>query len=215
MENSKGDIEIIESVSDHIQKHIGEIATVFHEKISTDVHIDVYHVAPSRSRPYHTLVSCGMSEKSMSAPTNWEDGRFAELMICLPSSWPVDATAFENEEHYWPIRILKGAARHPHENKTWLYAGHSVLWHNPPRPFASNTKMTSIVVRYPLMVSEDARTIQTGAGKHILLWAVVPLYVEEWEFKKRNGFEALENLLLENGITELLDPKRTNVALKQ
>ena len=63
MENSNGDIEIIESVSDHIQKHIGEIATVFHEKISTDVHIDVYHVAPSRSRPYHTLVSCGMSEK--------------------------------------------------------------------------------------------------------------------------------------------------------
>jgi hypothetical protein len=215
MENSKGDIEIIQSVGDHIQKHIGEIAAVFHENVSTDVHIDVYHVAPSRSRPFHTLISCGMSEKSMSAPADWENGRFAELMICLPSSWPVDATAFENEEYYWPIRILKGAARYPHENKMWLYAGHSVLWRDPQQPFARNTKMTSIVLRYPLMVSEDGRTIQTTGGKHILLWAIVPLYIEEWEFKNRNGFEALEDLLLENGITELLDPKRINVALKQ
>jgi hypothetical protein len=215
MENSRGDVEIIRSVGDHIQKHIGEIAIVFHEKVSTDVHIDVYHVAPSRSRPFHTLISCGMSERSMSTPADWEDGRFAELMICLPASWPVDATAFENEEYYWPIRILKGAARYPHDNKTWLYAGHSVLWRDPPQPFASNTKMASIVLRYPRMVSEDSRTIQATGGKHILLWAVVPLYVEEWEFKNRNGFEALDALLLENGITELPDPKRTNVGLKQ
>jgi hypothetical protein len=215
MENSKGDIEIIQSVSDHIQKHIGEIAIVFHEKVSTDVHIDVCHVAPSGSRPFHTLISCGMSEKSMSAPANWEDGRFAELMVCLPSSWPVDATAFENEEYYWPIRILKGAARYPHENKTWLYAGHSVLWHDPPQPFAVDTKMAAIVLQYPSLVSKDARTIQTRAGKKILLWAIVPLYLEELEFKNRNGFEALEELLIENEITELLDPKRNNVALKQ
>jgi hypothetical protein len=215
MENSKGDIEIIQSVGDHIQKHMGEIAVVFHENVSTNVHIDVYHVAPSRSRPFHTLISCGMSEKSMSAPADWEDGRFAELMICLPSSWPVEPTAFENEEYYWPIRILKGATRYPHENKTWLYAGHSVLWRDPPQPFARNTKMTSIVLRYPLMVSADARTIQTSGGTHILLWTVVPLYTEEWEFKNRNGFEALDKLLVENEITELLDPRRTNVALKQ
>ena len=215
MEHSKGDVEIIQSMGDHIQKHIGEIAVVFHENVSTDVHIDVYHVAPSRSRPFHTLITCGMSGRSMSAPADWEDGRFAELMICLPSSWPVDATAFENEEYYWPIRILKLAARYPHENKTWLYAGHSVLWHDPPQPFAINTKMASIVLRYPFLVSINARTIQTRAGKQIPLWAIVPLYVEEWEFKNRNGFEALEELLVENEITELLDPKRTNVALKQ
>jgi len=215
MENSKGDVEIIQSVGDHIQKHIGEIAIVFHEKVSTDIHIDVYHVAPSQSRPFHTLISCGMSEKSMSTPADWEDGRFAEVMICLPPSWPVDATAFKNEEHHWPIRILKGLARYPHENRTWLYAGHGVVWSDPPQPFASNTKMTSIVLRYPSLVPKDARTIRTSAGKQILLWAIAPLYIEEWEFKDRNGFEALEDLLLENGITELLDPKRTNVALKQ
>ncbi len=33
-------------------------------------------------------------------------------------------------------------------------------------------------------------------------------------FQEQEGFAALEQLLVENGITELLDPARINVALK-
>ena len=51
-------------------------------------------------------------------------------------------------------------------------------------------------------------------GKEIRLWAALPLYTEESEFKDRNGFAALDELLDENNITELLDASRLNVALR-
>lgn len=195
---SKGDIKIIEAIDAHVQKHIGQIAIVFHEKTSPDTHVDIFHVAPSSLRPFHSLLTCGMSERAMITPRGWEDGSHAELLICLPESWPVDMRAFQNEEYYWPVRILKALAHYPHENKTWLYAGHSVLCNNPPRPFARNTKMTSVVLRYPRMIPTDSSIIKTADGRLIRIWAVIPLYKEEWEFKDRNGFEALEELFCEN-----------------
>jgi len=212
---SQGDLTIIDAVDEHIQKHIGDVAIVFHEKVSPDIHVDIFHVAPSERRPFHTLITCGMSERPMTTPEGWEDGRFAELMICLPQSWPVHMTAFQSEEYFSPVRLLKGLTRYPHENNTWLYAGHSVRCGDPPRPFAPNTKMTSVLVRYSRTLSEDATIIHTSDGRHIRLWAVVPLYKEEWEFKNRCGFEAFDELLNENGVTELLDPERGNVALER
>jgi len=75
--------------------------------------------------------------------------------------------------------------------------------------------MTSIVVRYPSLVLQDAQVIETEHGKQIRLWGIVPLFPEEYEFKNKNGFASLDRLLTENGITELLDPERKNVALPQ
>jgi hypothetical protein len=212
--SSQGDLIIIDAVDDHIQKYIGDVAIVFHEEASPDIHVDIFHVAPSQQRPFHTLITCGMSEKPMTTPEGWEDGRLAELMICLPELWPVNVTAFQNEEYFWPVRVLKALTRYPHENNTWLYAGHSVRCSNPPRPFAANTKMTSVLVRYPCTIPADATIIHASDDRQIRLWTIVPLYKEEWEFKNRCGFEALDELLNENGITELLDPERNSVALE-
>jgi hypothetical protein len=213
MEKSAGDVKIIKAVGDHIERHIGGISIVFHERVSSNVHIDIFHSADSKSRPFHTLITCGMSERPMHVPREAEDGRFAELMICLPADWPVNFDAFRDENHYWPVRLLKSLARYPHENQTWLYAGHSVGFSSPPRPFAENTKMSSVVVRYPFLVSPAAQSIEVADDRRIRLWAVVPVYSEERVFKERNGFERFEELLQEHHISELLDPARTNIAL--
>jgi Suppressor of fused protein (SUFU) len=211
---SKGDIEIIEALGNHIQVHIGAIAMVFHEKVSPDIHVDIYHVAPSSNRPFHTLVSCGMSESAMTVPHGWEDGMFAEVMMCPPEAWPVNMEAFKFEKNYWPVRTLKALARYPHENKTWLYAGHSIAWGAPPKPVANGTKLNSVLIRHARLLSPDATVVRMERGKEIRLWAALPLYTEESEFKDRNGFAALDELLDENNITELLDASRLNVALR-
>lgn len=212
--DSQGDPVLVEAVDEHVEKHIGNIAIVFHEKVSPDIHVDILHVSPSSERRFHTLITCGMSEKPMTTPDGWEDGRFAELMICLPESWPVDMTAFESEEYFWPIRLLKALARYPHENRTWLYGGHSVRGSGPPRAFAQNTQMTSVLVMLPRTIAAEATTIYVSDHRQIRLWAVVPLYREEWEFKTQVGFETFEELLDEKGVTELLNPERSNIALK-
>ena len=95
----------IEEISDHIEKHIGKIHQVFHELVSDQVHIDVYWVKPTPKRPFHTLVTSGMSDKPMNTPDGVDDCDFAELSICLPEDWKVSQEDFKDEKNYWPVRL--------------------------------------------------------------------------------------------------------------
>ena len=212
MRKSKGDIRIIEAVDAHIEKYIGKIAFVLDEIDSDLVHVDVYVVTATDDRPYHCLITSGMSEKAMPVPDGALDGKFAELMICLPSGWPLTMEAWKEEVNWWPLRLLKRLARYPHENKTWLYAGHSLLWSDPPKPFAENTKMTSVVLLRPRLVPAESQIIHVSKKKHIRLWGVYPLYHAELELKIRDGSDKLDELFDEHGVTELLDPERPSVA---
>ena len=65
--------------------------------ISDLVHIDVHWVQPTPKRPYHTLVTSGMSDKPMTVPAGAEHLRFAELMLCLPPEWQMSMEAFKQE----------------------------------------------------------------------------------------------------------------------
>jgi hypothetical protein len=209
---SKGNVSIITSVSKHIETHLGEIAWVMHEKESPLVHVDVYVVKPPKERKHQYLVTSGMSEKSMPVPAGASDGQYAELILGLPPDWPLSPEAFRDEANWWPIRLLKGLARYPHENKTWLYAGHSIPWSDPPKPYAENTKMTSVVLLRPRLIPEEGHIIHVSKRKHIRLWGVFPLYQEEEDLKVRDGSDKLEELFDKNGVTELLDPARPSVA---
>jgi hypothetical protein len=209
---SKGNLKIIESIGDHIETHFGEIAFVMHEKESPLVHVDVYVVRATQDKKYQYLVTSGMSEKPMPVPEGASDGRFAELVIALPKDWPLSPEAFKDEANYWPIRLLKGLARYPHENKTWMYEGHSAHWLNPPAPIASNTNMTSVVLLKPRLISDETQYVHVRKNKHIRLWGVYPVYHEEVDLKERDGSGKLDELFDRNGITELLDPKRPSVA---
>jgi hypothetical protein len=123
-ELAQGDEALIEAVGDHVEQHVGPIARVLHEIISPVVHVDVFHVAPGESRPWHTLVTCGMSAKPMLAPE--PDRAFGELTLALPPTWPMDDAAWSDERHYWPVRLLKFLARLPHEYDTWLGDGPTI-----------------------------------------------------------------------------------------
>ncbi|MEO1085403.1 MAG: suppressor of fused domain protein, partial [Acidobacteriota bacterium] len=71
-----GDAEHIERISDHIEEHIGPIASVLHELVSDQVHIDIHVVAPTPERDFYTLVTSGMSERAMAAPEQCADFRY-------------------------------------------------------------------------------------------------------------------------------------------
>jgi len=94
-----GDERSIERIARHIEAHIGKIEMVFHELISDLVHIDVYWVKPTPGRDFHTLITTGMSDRPMTVPEGEGTSPYAELMICLPSSWPISREAFKDEEN--------------------------------------------------------------------------------------------------------------------
>jgi predicted Zn finger-like uncharacterized protein len=207
-----GDSEAIEAISKHIEKYIGPVEGVWHELVSDLVHIDVHRVAPSDERPFHTLITSGMSDRPMTVPEEAEGSSgFAELMLCLPPDWKVSESAFKDERWYWPIRWLKMLARLPHEYETWLGFGHTVPNGDPPVPFAPNTKLCCCLIVPPITTPEEFGLLRVSEEKAIEFFAVLPLYKEEVDFKLRHGAEPLLNRFQEFEISEILDIKRPNV----
>ena len=122
-----GDDAIIEAIGAHIEEYLGEPAGVYHELVSDLVHIDVHVVAPGPGRPFHTLVTSGMSSAPMIG--HGEDGPFqsyAELCCLLPPDWKLEQKDFKDFANYFPIHWLKFLARFPHEYDTWLSFGHTI-----------------------------------------------------------------------------------------
>jgi hypothetical protein len=72
-----GDSENIEKISEHIERYVGPIATVYHEIISDLVHIDIHIIEPTPERPCYTLVTSGMSDIAMNCPEQYPDLKYS------------------------------------------------------------------------------------------------------------------------------------------
>lgn len=179
--------ECIEQITDHIEKHLGEVASVFHEIVSDTVHIDVHVVKPTESFPFARLVTSGMSDLPMATPPAVEGSRYAELMITLPGEWQLDQQSFQNEKWYWPVRLLKGLARLPHKYDTWLGYGHTVPNGDPAEPYAPDTKLCGALVALSPTVPDDFHELSIHEHKQISFYAVVPIYEEEMRLNFGTG----------------------------
>lgn len=202
--------ETIDAIDEHVARFIGPVATVYHEIVSDLVHVDIHVVPADMGRPYHALVTSGMSDRAMHIPENLRGQvpEFAELMILLPEDWPLDQASWRDERHYWPVRQLKILARLPHEYETWLGMWHSVPNGDPPTGFADDTRFCATMLAPPIRFPDEFRTIHSVDGREIALFAMIPLLPEELEAKLTYGFDVLLDGFEAGGVTELLDPRR-------
>lgn len=202
----------LEAVENHITHNIGEPATVFHEIVSTTVHIDIHFVQPTAERPWVSLVTSGMSDIPMNPPDGAENFRFAELMIRLPADWKLGEEAFKQEENYWPIRWLKILARMPHEYETWLSSGHSIPNGNPPEPLAPGMPFSGMILSRPWIGGEELATLYLADGTPVHFWTLIPIHPSEISFKLQHGSDALMQKIAAAGYSDLYDPWRPAVA---
>lgn len=207
--------ECIEEISDHIERYIGEIEVVFHEIVSDTVHIDVHHVKPTEDRPFHTLVTSGMSDLPMKIPEDADTTRYMELMVTLPEQWKIDDESFKNENWYWPVRELKYLARFPHKYNTWLGWGHTIPNGDPAEAFAENTSMKGIILLPSVNVPEEFYNLTIDENKTIEFFCIVPLYEEEMNLKLRKGSDILLDKFDKYNISDIIDIERKNVAKKR
>jgi suppressor of fused protein SUFU len=209
-EHALGDPEIIEAIDGHIERYVGPVKMVYHEMISDLVHVDMHHVEPSPERPFHFLITSGMSERPMSAPEGAAQCRYAELFLALPAAWPMNHAAWEDEAHYWPIRQLKSNARFPHVLDTWLWYGHT-LQSSPPEPYATSTRFNACILGPAALVDPAFGSLTLDANRTIAFFALQFLYPDELQFKMARGPDALFDRFEKYGITELVDVRRRNV----
>ncbi|HEL2958792.1 TPA: suppressor of fused domain protein [Stenotrophomonas maltophilia] len=209
--------EHIEAIGAHIERHLGPVSGVFHEIISDLVHIDVHVVPATEQFPYLRLVTSGMSDLPMTVPDEVDADvpRYMELMVTLPADWPISQDAFEDERNYWPVRLLKGLARLPHEYDTWLGFGHTIPNGHPSEPYAPGVGFDGAIVLPPVTTPEDFAELALEDGKVISFMTIIPLYPEEMDLKLKKGAEALLDRFDAKNIQDVIEPGRVNVARKR
>jgi hypothetical protein len=202
--------QTLEAIDRHMTVFTGPPAGVIREIVSDVVQINIHVVPAAADRPFHALVTSGMSDRAMAIPKELQGQvpQFAELMILLPQEWEMDQGMWRHERHYWPIRQLKLLARAPHTYGTWLSAWHSSGNGDPPRPFASDTRFCGTMLAPPVLFPEEFATVHADDGREISLLAVIPLLPDELEAKVKYGVEALVKGFETHGINELFDPQR-------
>jgi hypothetical protein len=152
--------EHLEEVEAHVEKYIDKVETVFHEIISDIIHMDVLLIPATKDRPYHLLVTSGVSDEPMKIPEGLEQYRRAELLFALLPDWPLTQEAFNDENNYWPVRWLKEIGRLPHEYETWIGWGHTIPNGDPPERIA-NTGFVGVMLTLPYWLPQEFFQLQT------------------------------------------------------
>src|SRR5512139_1981659 len=137
----------VPAIAMHIEREIGPVHIVFHEKESDELHVDVHHVKSTFLRRYEVLVTSGMSAIPMKVPEGEEYPALAEIVALLPRGWPLTMEAFSDERNYWPVRLVKDLARYPVRHHTWLGYGHTVASadeNGQLQPYSPGTRLCAV-----------------------------------------------------------------------
>jgi len=198
----------IDLISNHIEEMIGPTSYVFQEIIADTVHIDIHHVAATKERPYHVLVTSGMSDLPMHLPTHLDTPKHLELMIVLPEYWKISADDFKLETWYWPIRQLKFLARFPHKYNSWLGWGHTIPNNEPAEPFADNTQLSSVMLMPSMYAPSSFHQLEINHETTIHFLSLMPLFKQELDYKLRHGPTKLLDKFKHYNIDDMITPNR-------
>ncbi len=135
---------------------------MIHEIVSPDIHCDIVLVPPTDSSPYYKLVTMGAGAYKMSIPKEFKSMICdrAEYVIFLPKDWNVDS---DNEEDWWPMRLLKSAARLTVDTDDYLCFSHSVQVNEDGSPVAENTQFNSFVL---MQVYSERKWLSTNCSHY-------------------------------------------------
>ena len=194
-----------QQIRSHVERHIGRIDRVFAGEPAQGT-ADVLHVQPVNSRPYHTLITAGMSSVAMNVPRDVSAPHRLELMMTLPEGWkPSDD---------WAIRLLQSLSKLPRERAGWLGWGHTVPNGDPPQPLAPHTELCGVIIAPSLLVPVAFYELNIGTER-VAFYSAIPLYREELELHAREGMAVLLERLLHKDINDVVYLRRKNVARKK
>lgn len=193
----------------YIEETFGHFHEVFHEIVSTDIHLDIIIVPPTDKRPYYKLITMGMGAYRMNVPDKWREYELerAELVLYLPSTWNINSS---QEEDYWPIRQLKILARLPIECHTWLGYGHTISSDEENTPYANNTQFCSMMLVDALDNQGENLDLRMKSKGKINFYQLFPLYKEELEYKQKKNAESLLNLFDDEDLMPIVNIHRRN-----
>lgn len=209
--------EHAEWISDHLSKFFDdELVSVFHEIPTLDLHLDVYFIKPQNSS-FNILLTSGMSTLKMNVSEQVPDPektQFAELMMLVPKSIEFGQAYTGRNQNDWIISILKRTAKFPHFYDTWISVGHTIQAEADLTPYGNDTEYVGALILPSVTFDKNFTEIYKD-GRKINIYNVLPLYKNEMEFKLKNGYNKLLDLLIKANGKEVLDLNRRNLIPKK
>ena len=202
--------EIMMHVGQHVAAHLGPIERTLHRDSAHPFHVVLFHVPPSRERPFHSLITAGMSQRAMTPPPGAEGCTHAELVVLLPPEWDLSHEGLGKLRNSWPLRELEELARMPHEHGGWLWCGHTTANGHPPEPYAPGTRFAGALMTHPERLPRAFQDLRLD-DRTIHFLAFMPLYREELLWLLRHGKGPFMARLSAHGVTEIVDPARSSV----
>ena len=204
----------VKGIDEHLNQFFdkNEDIVVLDEIESEVIHRNIFIIKSNKERPYHILLSCGMSAIPMKIPEDIESSEFCEVMMLLPKDWNIEYEFFDDERNYWPFRLIKELMMLPHPNKTWLGYGHTFEYEENEE-YAENVGFNSVILLNSIELSKEFTEIKLNDNKVIDIYTLIPLYKEELIFKKENGTSKLLEKFDDFDIDEIIKIGRKNVCI--
>ncbi len=183
----------LDGVQDYVKQRViayselfGKSENVYHEINPFVPHIDIYSFKPGfDGREWWTLVSSGMSDLQMNLPKGiTSDHSRTELIFYCQ----------EPRSQY--AEILRKLAHFPHDNRTWLGAGHTFPNGQPPIQIFEESPDLNSFLFMPTIVSPDnklAEKLILDSDPVNFLW-LVPISTTECDLKLKRGVNALYDI---------------------
>jgi len=185
---------------EHVYEELfGEVQEVFPEAGSLVPQIEVrkYH-RMWMAKKTTVLVTSGMSDArmKMSKVAKGISPRAELVFYCTDPC-----------ENY--VEALRQLARFPHDNRTWLYFGHTIPNGDPPAPFWGSKILNTALFSPPVVKRDQAlpEKLILGGDAVNFLW-VVPVSTAECELKLQKGFPAVLELFNTHQHPFVFDPSR-------
>lgn len=197
----------------HVEHHLGPIAGIVNAGPGYGIDLDILHVEATETKPFHVLITSGMSDRPMAVPEDVEDevSPRSELVLGLDASWPFEPQHISDDRYAWPLKLLASLARLPHAHELWLGPGHTLPNGDPPAPYYPDAGFCGVLIAPPVAMPPDFVQLELDEGR-LDFWGVVPVYAEEMKLKLERGTQALFERFDQHGINEILIPNRRIVA---
>lgn len=176
-----------------------EVDQVFAECGKTVPRVDVRsYRRKMKDSSFSTLVTSGMSDSPMPLPRK-ADGPARRVELIFYCS--------EIKLEY--VETLRWVAHFPHDQRTWVGAGHTIPNGNPPAPFWGSSILDTLLLISPI-ITPDQRLPQelTLEGDAVEFLWVVPLSSAECRLKLAKGVGAILDLFDKHRHPPIFDPNR-------
>lgn len=204
---SEKDADIVKK---YIKKHYGKIDSFYRDFSTSGIHPDIAIIPAKMSKPFFTLVTVGMGAHKTNIPPELADkcDERVELIITLDRSWKLEE---KSEEWYWPLHMLRDAAKEAAEKDCCLGALQTVEF---SKYYDEGNKFRGALLAEPEVdITEDLSSCLLSDGAKVKFLQFIPLFNSELKYKNEHGGEKLLKMLKENALDLVysVNPERHSV----